>query len=311
MVADPVKQLSKLVVLMMYFGDVVFAISGAIVATRHRMDILGCILIGTITGIGGGTVRDLLLGRQVWWIQRPLELLLCVVASILVFLLLELKLCHIALDYGSAISVAIFMGMLTATGGGVIRDVLTQTRPMILCGELYATAALAGALGYVIFLKLGSAEPTASLLAFLVAFLVRGIAIAFQVRLGPPGDFLRLGKIMSMGLAGKALSEYFAPSFVPAQVPERPKQHRAGVCMALRLQFVDAGAGAIRPCFVQSVLALRSVFPSWEKTGCQSTRQLIGLARAYFAAPSQRSRAHGRNRCHRQGSGALCHLREP
>jgi uncharacterized membrane protein YeiH len=213
-VADPIKLLSKLVVVMMYFGDVLFAVSGALIATRHRMDILGCVLIGTITGIGGGTVRDLLLGRQVWWIQNPLELLLCVSASILVFFLLELNLfqrdamvwfdalglsafavvgCHIALDYGSAISVAIFMGMLTATGGGVIRDVLTQTRPMILCGELYATAALAGALGYVIFLKLDLAEPAASLLAFLVALLVRGIAIVFQVRLGPPGDFFRLG----------------------------------------------------------------------------------------------------------------------
>ena len=54
----------------MYFGDVVFAVSGALTAARYRMDILGFVLIGTITGIGGGTMRDLLLDRTVWWTQR-------------------------------------------------------------------------------------------------------------------------------------------------------------------------------------------------------------------------------------------------
>jgi uncharacterized membrane protein YeiH len=72
----------------MYFGDVVFAVSGALTAGRYRMDIVGFVLIGTITGIGGGTIRDLLLGRPVWWTRSPEELLLCVAASVITFFFL-------------------------------------------------------------------------------------------------------------------------------------------------------------------------------------------------------------------------------
>ena len=62
----PIEPLSISILGIMYLGDVVFSISGALCAARHRMDILGFILIGTITGIGGGTLRDLILGRTVW-----------------------------------------------------------------------------------------------------------------------------------------------------------------------------------------------------------------------------------------------------
>jgi len=71
-----VEPLSTSILAIMYFGDVVFAISGALTAARYRMDVLGFVLIGIITGIGGGTTRDLLLGRTVWWTQDPLELIL-------------------------------------------------------------------------------------------------------------------------------------------------------------------------------------------------------------------------------------------
>ena len=79
---NPVEPLSVSILAIMYFGDVVFAISGALTAARYRMDVLGFLLIGTITGIGGGTTRDLLLGRTVWWTQDPTELILCVAASL-------------------------------------------------------------------------------------------------------------------------------------------------------------------------------------------------------------------------------------
>ena len=68
-----------------YFGDVVFAFSGALTAARYRMDVVGFVLIGTVTGIGGGTIRDLLLGRAVWWTKNPFELVLCMVAALATF----------------------------------------------------------------------------------------------------------------------------------------------------------------------------------------------------------------------------------
>jgi len=80
-----IELLSASILAIMYFGDIVFAISGALTAARYRMDVLGFVLIGTITGIGGGTTRDLLLGRTVWWTQDPTELILCVAASLITF----------------------------------------------------------------------------------------------------------------------------------------------------------------------------------------------------------------------------------
>ncbi len=207
--------LSTSILVIMYFGDVVFAISGALMAARYRMDILGFVLIGTVTGIGGGTTRDLLLGRKVWWTQDPLELLLCVAAALVTFFFIKNDItrrkgmiwsdalglaafgvvgCHVALGFGAPFVIAVFMGMVTATGGGVIRDVLTNTQPMILCGQLYATAALLGSLSYASLRYLGIPEIAAELAAFLAAFSLRASAIIFDIRMGPPGEFIRLGK---------------------------------------------------------------------------------------------------------------------
>jgi uncharacterized membrane protein YeiH len=207
--------LTTSILAIMYFGDVVFAVSGALTAARYRMDVLGFVLIGTITGIGGGTTRDLLLGRTVWWTQDPLELILCVAASLVTFFLIRRDItrrkgmiwadalglsafglvgCHVALQFGAPFVIAVFMGMVTATGGGVIRDVLTNTQPMILCGQIYATAALLGSLIYASLRQVGVPEIPAELVAFLAAFSLRGSAIIFDIQMGPPTDFIRIGK---------------------------------------------------------------------------------------------------------------------
>jgi len=102
--------------------------------------------------------------------------------------------CHVALEFGTPFVIAVFMGMVTATGGGVIRDVLTNTRPMILSGQLYATAALLGSLSYASLRYLGVPEIAAEPVAFLAAFSLRASAIVFNIRMGPPGEFVRFGK---------------------------------------------------------------------------------------------------------------------
>lgn len=206
--------LSTSILAIMYFGDVVFAISGALTAARYRMDVLGFVLIGTITGIGGGTIRDLLLGRTVWWTHDPFELNLCILASLVTFFLVTSDItrrkgmlwadtlglsafavvgCHVALEFGSPFIIAVFMGMVTATGGGFIRDVLTNTQPMILSGQLYATAALLGSLSYASLRYFGVPEIAAEVVACLAAFGLRAAAIIFDIRMGPPGEFIRIG----------------------------------------------------------------------------------------------------------------------
>ncbi len=206
--------LSTSILAIMYFGDVVFAVSGALTAARQRMDIVGFVLIGTITGIGGGTTRDLLLGRTVWWTQDPLELILCVGAALVTFFWITSDItrrqgmiwsdalglaafavvgCHVALEFGTPFIIAVFMGMVTATGGGLIRDVITDQQPMIMRGELYATAALVGSLAYAALAQTSLPEPAVQLLAFLAAFVLRAAAIVFGIRMGPPGEFIRVG----------------------------------------------------------------------------------------------------------------------
>ena len=210
-----IQPLSTSILAIMYFGDVVFAISGALTAARYKMDVLGFILIGTITGIGGGTTRDLLLGRTVWWTQDPTELILCVVASLITFFFITSDItrrkgmiwsdtlglsvfgvlgCHIALEFGSPFIIAVFMGMVTATGGGVLRDVLTNTQPMILCGQPYATAALLGSLSYATLRHFGAPEILSEAISCSAAFALRASAILFNIRMGPPGEFVSLGK---------------------------------------------------------------------------------------------------------------------
>jgi len=211
----PNEPLTASILTIMYFGDVVFAISGALTAARYKMDVLGFVLIGTITGIGGGTTRDLLLGRTVWWTQDPLELILCVGASLITFFFITSDItrrkgmvwsdtlglsvfgvvgCHVALGFGAPFIIAVFMGMVTATGGGVIRDVLTNTQPMILCGQPYATAALLGSLSYASLRHFGVPEIPSEAVACTAAFALRASAIVFNIRMGPPREFIRLGK---------------------------------------------------------------------------------------------------------------------
>ena len=216
----PLEPLGTSITALMYFGDAVFALSGALLAGRKRMDIIGFVLIGTITGIGGGTVRDLLLGRTVWWTQDPLELILCVVVSLITFFVVPASVarrkwmtwsdalglaafavigCHVALSVNAPIVIAIFMGMLTATGGGVIRDMLTNEKPMITSGQLYATVALAGAGCYALLYSIEANQTLAAAVAFLSGFLLRAAAIVFNIRMGPPGEFIRVGTNQSQG----------------------------------------------------------------------------------------------------------------
>lgn len=212
----PHESLSTSILVMMYFGEVVFAVSGALTAARYRMDIVGYAMVGTVTGIGGGTIRDLLLGRPVWWTEDPTELLLCLTASLATFFFIRHDIshrkemiwadalglsvfgvvgCYISLQHGTPFVIAVFMGMITATGGGVIRDVLTNNVPMIIsCGQPYATVALLGSLFYASLRYLEVPEIPSEAIACTAAFVLRAYAIIFDVQTGPPGEFLRFGK---------------------------------------------------------------------------------------------------------------------
>jgi uncharacterized membrane protein YeiH len=182
-----------------WLGVIVFAISGALVGSRKQMDIVGFALLGTVTGIGGGSIRDVLLGRTpVFWVQEPAYLIVCVLVSASVFfaahlpqsryrLLLWFDAVGLALFAvtgaeramlsGAGPTAAVVMGVITATFGGVIRDVLGAEMPVVLSREVYVTAALCGAALFVALSLSGFPREIAILLGFAAGLAVRGAAL--------------------------------------------------------------------------------------------------------------------------------------
>jgi uncharacterized membrane protein YeiH len=179
-------------------GIVAFATTGALVASRKNMDLVGFALLGIVTGVGGGTMRDLMLGLPVFWIGQPAYLITCVLVSVLVFftahipqsryrLLLWLDAiglalfavtgAEIALIAGAAPVVAITMGVITATFGGIVRDVLGSESPVVLSREIYVTAALLGACTFIGAFSFGASREGALVGGFSLAFSVRGAAL--------------------------------------------------------------------------------------------------------------------------------------
>jgi len=150
-----------------WLGIVAFTITGALVASRKQMDVVGFALLGTVTGIGGGTIRDILLDiHPLVWIEQPAYLVVCIVTSLVVFFTAHLVHSRMrlllwadtiglalfavvgserALASGAPPLVAILMGIITACFGGIIRDLLSQERSIIFSREIYVTAALAAA----------------------------------------------------------------------------------------------------------------------------------------------------------------------
>jgi uncharacterized membrane protein YeiH len=182
-----------------WLGVVVFAISGALVASRKRMDLVGFALLGTVTGIGGGTLRDLLLDSgPVFWVQRPAYLVVCAIVSVAVFFTAHLASSRYrlllwfdalglalfavtgaerALLAGTGPVVAVAMGVITATFGGILRDVLGNESPVVLSREIYVTAALVGATVFVALSGLGFERKVALGTGLLVGLVVRGMAL--------------------------------------------------------------------------------------------------------------------------------------
>jgi uncharacterized membrane protein YeiH len=188
--------ISAAVSLLDLLGVAVFALTGALVASRKQMDLVGFAFLGTVTGIGGGTVRDVVLGQTpVFWVSDPLYLLVCIACSVLVFFTAHVPRSRLvwlvrldavglalfavlgadkALAHGPVVAAA--MGVVTAVMGGMIRDILGGESPVILRKEIYATAALAGALVYLTALLVLPRDP-ALLLGFLAALGLRGLAL--------------------------------------------------------------------------------------------------------------------------------------
>lgn len=179
---------------------VVFAVSGALVASRKGMDVMGFMWFAVITGVGGGTVRDLILDVPVFWVQHPADVSVCLVTAIVMhfvaprvesryrtllwFDAFGLALVTIAgttkaMDVGAPPLVAIAMGAVTGTVGGMIRDTLGHVPSVLLGHEIYITASVLGGCTYVGATWLGMERLAAMIAGFVVTFVIRGLAIKY------------------------------------------------------------------------------------------------------------------------------------
>ncbi|WP_146584918.1 trimeric intracellular cation channel family protein [Puniceibacterium confluentis] len=192
----------SLMTLLDYTSVLVFALTGALVASRAQLDIVGFFFLACLTAVGGGTVRDVLLDRNpVFWIAEPTYLLVACGAALGVFftahlfesryrLLLWLDACALAvavaagsgvalsLDQGPA--VVVVMGMITGCLGGLMRDVVSNEVPLVLRqGELYVTCAFAGSTATVIAAAVGFGPGLAALACAAMTFTLRAGSIHY------------------------------------------------------------------------------------------------------------------------------------
>lgn len=180
-------------------GVAVFAISGALEAARKQLDPVGFLFVAAVTGIGGGTLRDILLDRPVFWMHDPIYLWATSTMALITFFIaphLQRRatvllwadamgmavFCALgartALDSGAGPAVAVLMGTMSATFGGLIRDVVCTETPLLLRREIYATAAAIGATALIAARASGLSDAGATTLGIALAFAIRAIALA-------------------------------------------------------------------------------------------------------------------------------------
>ena len=184
-------------------GLAVFAASGALAAARHRQTIVTMTFFALATGVGGGTVRDLLIDAPVFWVHDPRAAAVCLIVAVAIWVVPRRWWDGKALDWFDAIGLAAYavfgaakalgvgipplpaalMGVITACVGGIIRDVLAGEPSIIMRPELYVTAAALAATSYVTLVWIGVPETIAAGIAATAGFTLRAAAIRWRIAL--------------------------------------------------------------------------------------------------------------------------------
>ncbi|SFR49393.1 Uncharacterized membrane protein YeiH [Robiginitalea myxolifaciens] len=198
-------ELQNFILVLDILGTVAFAVSGVLVAMEKRLDLFGVLIIASVTAIGGGTLRDLLIGTvPVSWMLQP-EYLLTIIITVVVAILLQGRLASLrrslflfdtlgiglytivgierGLAAGLSPGICIILGTMTASFGGVLRDTLCNEIPVIFRKEIYATACIAGGALYFLLEALGVPGFWTYLGGILAVVLIRLVAVKFRIAL--------------------------------------------------------------------------------------------------------------------------------
>ncbi len=188
-------------------GTIVFAISGAIAARQHKMDIFGMFVLAFVTGVGGGTLRDVMIGSTpVFWMKQPIYVLMISVAVVIVAILknqidrdywkkgllifdaIGLGVFTVigvqkGLDFGLHPLICVALGGVTGCFGGLIRDILRNEVPIILQKEVYVTASLVGGIIFILFRDAGFESNWIDVVTVTTVIAIRMLTIKFNMHL--------------------------------------------------------------------------------------------------------------------------------
>lgn len=186
-------------------GLSVFAVSGVLVAVRKRVDFIGACFFALVTAVGGGTLRDMLIGAPVFWMENPTPVILCVAIAFAAWLVplrwwperalewfdaaglaaYSVYGASKAMGFGVSPAPAIAAGVITACIGGVIRDITVGVPSILMRHELYVTAALAASVLFIGLTSAGLPGPWPAALGVITGFALRGAAIRWKLSLPP------------------------------------------------------------------------------------------------------------------------------
>ena len=185
------------------FGTMAFAVTGAFKAIEHKADIVGIIILGTITGVAGGTIRDIILGKTLPnSLIDPLYVIITIISAIILFFLyaklrqhwnIFLKFDALGLGIFTVIGatfaynlvgmnflVIVLSGMLTAIGGGILRDIFVNQTPIVFVKELYASASFIGAVLFYVTLLITNEIYAATIIGMVITTVLRLVAMKYN-----------------------------------------------------------------------------------------------------------------------------------
>ena len=199
---------SDAVLVVSIIGTVAFALSGVMAATEAGMDWLGGVVLAVVAAIGGGTIRDLLIDGDVFWVSDEWPLVVSLVTAAMAIVVLRARPSvdprraswyvasdavglgafsvvgtSIALDADTSYFIAAFMGVVTGVGGGVLRDVFARRTPIVFVGEIYAVAGLIGVLAHLALVEANAGDVATLWIPLAVVVAVRAAAVRWSWRL--------------------------------------------------------------------------------------------------------------------------------
>ena len=196
-------QIDFFVYILDLFGTMAFAVTGAFKAIEHKADIVGIIILATITGLAGGTIRDVVFGKTLPnSLIDPTYVIITVISAIVLFLLYSkmkkhwnvfLKFDAVGLGvftvigatfaynlFGMNFLIIVLSGMLTAIGGGILRDVFVNQTPIVFVKELYASASFIGAITFYFTLLITNEVYAATILGIILTTGLRLVAMKYN-----------------------------------------------------------------------------------------------------------------------------------